>query len=227
MFLLYRDCDFNLCNEFSKKIRYKAMDEQKENKRIEVVELSVSELNHNFPNPRKELTKARREELEASLTKLGDFGVIVIDENHSIISGNQRCKILFRLDPDRKVLCKKLIGYSESEKKAINISANNHAGEWDVNKLAEWTKDLVVNLGLNYPAKSNKDIKIKDMEPIRYEKYDYVLIVCKTELDYQSLTRLLKLDDKKVVVSQGKNGTRKIKARAIWYDDVDFILKKK
>ena len=73
----------------------------------------------------------------------------------------------------------------------------------------------------------NKDIKIKDMEPIRYEKYDYVLIVCKNELDYQSLTRLLKLDDKKVIVSKGKTGTRKIKARAIWYDDVDFVLKKK
>lgn len=202
------------------------MDEKNE-KRIEVLELSVSELNYKFPNPRKKLTTRKKEELEASLTKLGDFGVIVIDENLSIISGNQRCKILLQLDPYRKVLCKKLIGYTESEKKFISISANTHAGEWDVGKLAEWTSDLVVNLGLNYPAKSNKDIKIKDMEPIRYEKYDYVLIVCKNELDYQSLTRLLKLDDKKVIVSKGKTGTRKIKARAIWYDDVDFVLKKK
>lgn len=202
------------------------MDEKNE-KRIEVLELSVSELNYKFPNPRKKLTTRKKEELEASLTNLGDFGVIVIDENLSIISGNQRCKILSQLDPYRKVLCKKLIGYTESEKKAINILANTHAGEWDVTKLAEWTSDLVVNLGLNYPAKSNKDIKIKDIEPIRYEKYDYVLIVCKNELDYQSLTRLLKLDDKKVIVSKGKTGTRKIKARAIWYDDIEFVLKKK
>lgn len=200
---------------------------EKNEKKIEVLELSVSELNYEFPNPRKNLTTKKKEELEASLTKLGDFGVIVIDENLSVISGNQRCKILSQLDPSRKVLCKKLIGYTESEKKAISISANTHAGEWDIGKLAEWTSDLVINLGLNYPAKSNKDIKIKDMEPIRYEKYDYVLIVCKNELDYQSLTRLLKLDDKKVVVSQGKTGTRKIKARAIWYDDINFVLKKK
>ena len=203
------------------------MSEQNDQKRIEVVELPVSELNHNFPNPRKNLTSRKREELEASLTKLGDFGVIVIDENLSIISGNQRCKILFQLNPSQKVLCKKLIGYSDSEKKAINISANNHAGEWDVQMLAEWTKDLVVNLGLNYPAKSSKEIKIKEMEPIRYEKYDYVLIVCRNELDYQSLTRALKIDDKQEIISQGKNGVRKIKARAIWYEDLNVELKRK
>ena len=52
-------------------------------------------------------------------------------------------------NPDTQVLCKRLIGYSESELKAINIKANTHAGEWDMDKLAEWTADLKIDLSLD------------------------------------------------------------------------------
>ena len=190
-------------------------------KRIEVVELKVSELKHDFPNPRKPLKPRQREALEESLTRLGDFGVIVIDEELNIISGNQRCKILMQLNPDTKVLCKKLIGYSESEKRAINVKANTHAGEFDMSKLAEWVGDFsVVDLGADFSKLKKEDVKIKEMELIRFEKYDYVMIVCRNEVDYNNLIRFLGIEDKKVLVSQTKNGPRKIKARAIWYDAI-------
>lgn len=105
--------------------------------------------------------------------------------------------------------------------RAINIKANTHAGDWDLDKLAEWTADLNVNLGLDIPqVDPSTDVKIKDMELIRYEKYDYVMIVCRNEIDYLNLVRALGIDDKKVVVAKGKKGDRKIKARAIWYDDM-------
>ena len=93
---------------------------EKQEKRIEVIELEVQQLNHGFPNPRKKPTPKKKAALQDSLEKLGDFGVIVIDENNDVISGNQRCKVLMELDPATKVLCKRLIGYSESEKKAVN-----------------------------------------------------------------------------------------------------------
>ena len=35
------------------------------------------------------------------------------------------------------------------ELKAINIKANTHAGEWDMDKLAEWTADLKIDLSLD------------------------------------------------------------------------------
>lgn len=203
--------------------------EGKENKRIEVLELSVNDLNHDFDNPRKPLTAKRKRDLEESLEKLGDFGVIVIDENNSILSGHQRVKILNSLDPNRKVLCKKLIGYSEAEKKAVNIKANTHAGEWDVRKLADWTASLHIDLSSDLSTLKAIEPKIKDMELIRYEKYDYVMIVCRNEVDYNNLTRALGIEDKKVAITQTRTKTRKIKARAIWYDDMkaQIVPKKK
>lgn len=215
---------------FSVKLKRRAMEGQKKAKRIEVVELPVSELNHGFPNPRKPLTQKNKQALEDSLKRLGDFGVIVIDEENNIISGNQRCKILSQLDPQRKVLCKKLIGYSESEKRAINVKANTHAGEFDMKKLTDWVGDLqVVDLGADFSRLKQRETKIKDMELIRYEKYDYVMIVCRNEVDYNNLTRLLGIDDKKVLVAKTATKDRKIKCRAIWYDQLqaDVVPKKK
>lgn len=117
-------------------------------KRIETVEMQVKDLKDSFGNPRK-ITAKKREELTESLEKYGDFGLILIDENNRLIAGNQRVSILKDKDPETVVLCKKLIGYSETELKAINIKDNTHAGEWDMDILAEWDADIMVDLGLD------------------------------------------------------------------------------
>lgn len=184
-------------------------------KRIEVVTKRVSELSTSFGNPRKILRK-KKEELRDSLDMFGDFGVIVIDEDNNIISGNQRVSVLKERNPDAEVLCKQLIGYTEAEKRCINIKANTHSGEWDMDLLADWTADLNVDLGIDPKPKDPMEMKVKDMELIRYEKYDYVLIVCRNEVDYKNLQRALGIEKKKMIVSP----KRKIQARSIWYDDI-------
>ena len=66
----------------------------------------------------------------------------------------------------------------------------------------------------------NDDVKnrtIPEMELIHYEKYDYVLIACKSELDYNDLIRKLGIEGKKITIAK----QRKIKARAIWYDQME------
>lgn len=202
------------------------MSEEKPAKRIEVVYRRVSELKDELGNPRK-ITKKKASELQASLEQLGDFGIIVIDENDNIISGHQRVDVLQGLyGDDHEVLCKRLVGYTKAELKAINIKANTHSGDWDLDKLAEWTADLQVDLGLDLPNALDpyEDVKIKDMELIPYEKYDYVMIVCRSEVDYMNLTQALGLDGKKVVVCKTKTGQRKIKARAIWYDQMPATI---
>lgn len=198
------------------------MSEELPKRRIEVVNRIVSVLKDELGNPRK-ITRKRASELQESLEQLGDFGIIVIDENDNIISGHQRVDALQVLHGDNhEVLCKRLVGYSKSELKAINIKANTHSGEWDLDKLAEWTADLHVDLGLDLPKQldPHEDIKIKDMELIPYEKYDYVMIVCRSEIDYNQLTESLGINGKKVVICNTKKGERKIKARAIWYDQM-------
>ncbi|WP_289199634.1 hypothetical protein [Bacteroides acidifaciens] len=193
---------------------------EKQEKRIEVIELEVQQLNHGFPNPRKKPTPKKKAALQDSLEKLGDFGVIVIDENNDVISGNQRCKVLMELDPATKVLCKRLIGYSESEKKAVNIKANTHAGEFDMKMLADWTADLRIDLSSDLKSPEVRDPKIKGMDLMRFEKYDYVMIVCRSEPDYLNLIRSLGLEGKTVTVGEDKTKGRKLKCRAIWYDDI-------
>ena len=197
-------------------------------KKIEVVELCASELKDALGNPRK-CSRKKRDELRQSLEMFGDFGVIVVDHENNIISGHQRIAAMIASGKgEDKVLCKRLVGYSKSELRAINIKANTHAGDWDLSKLAEWTADLNLNLGLELPAKDpSENVKIKDMEPMRFEGYNYVMIVCKTEPDYLKLTRDLGLEGKKVLMSNGKSGERKIRARAIWFDDLEITPKAK
>lgn len=184
-------------------------------KRISTEKMRVGDLKHNFGNPRK-ITKKKAEELEESLDKLGDFGIILIDENDNVIGGNQRSIILARKDPDTIVDVKRLIGYTESELRTINIKDNTHQGEWDLDVLARWTADLNLDLGLQLDNSNPDERKIEDMELIRYEKYNYVMIVCKSEIDYNDLVRKLGIEGKKVAITK----KRKIKARAIWYDQM-------
>lgn len=197
--------------------RKKEADGSETGKRIEVVEMRVGDLKTGFGNPRK-ISKKKREELRRSMDIYGDFGIFLIDENDDLIGGNQRAALLKEEDPDIIVTCKRLIGYSESEKKAINIKDNTHSGEWDLDLLADWTADLNLDLGLDLKQESTEERKLKEMEPINYEKYDYVVIVCKSELDYNNLTRRLGIDGAKVKI----NDKKKIKARAVWYHDTDL-----
>lgn len=146
----------------------------------------------------------------------GDFGLFLIDENNNAIGGNQRATTMAAQDPDRIVLCKRLIGYSEADLRAINIKDNTHAGEWDLDLLADWTADLTTDLGLDLKELDPNERKKKEMELINLEKYNYVLIVCKNELDYNELTRNLGIDG--AIVRMGSK--KKLKARAVWYHDM-------
>ena len=184
-------------------------------KRIEVCKMRVGDLKHNFGNPRK-ISKKKAEELERSMDLFGDFGVFVVDEHNNVIAGNQRSIILARRDPDIEVDVKKLIGYSEAELRSINIMDNTHAGEWDLELLADWTADLNLDLGIDLNNENPEERKIEDMELIRYEKYNYVMIVCKSEIDYNDLVRKLGIEGRRVAITK----KRKIKARAIWYDQM-------
>ncbi len=184
-------------------------------KRIEVCKMKVGDLKHNFGNPRK-ISKKKTEELERSMDLFGDFGIFLVDEHDNVIAGNQRSVILARRDPDIEVDVKRLIGYSEAELRSINIMDNTHAGEWDLELLADWTADLNLDLGIDLNNESPEERKIEDMELIRYEKYNYVMIVCKSEIDYNDLIRKLGIEGRKVAITK----KRKIKARAIWYDQM-------
>ena len=165
----------------------------------------------------------KKEELRRSLEAFGDFGIFVIDENNSVIAGNQRLAIIKEMDPETEITCKRLIGYTDAEKKAINIKDNTHAGEWDLDLLADWTADITLDLGLELdgePLDEKQIDKVKEMELINHEKYDYVVIVCRNEIDYNDLTNRLGLSGIKVKMDDRLK--KRLKARACWYDPKYF-----
>jgi len=179
----------------------------------------VGDLKFEMPNPRK-VKKKKREELQKSLENLGDFGVIVIDENDNVVSGFQRAQVLADMDPDQMVDVKVLVGYTEKEKKVINIKANQHAGEWDIDALVDFAVDLTdIDLSDVLPdvKKDDKPNVIHDMELRRFEKYDYLVIMCRNKLDYNELLRKIGYENAK----QHLSASKKVKARAIWYDEFE------
>lgn len=188
--------------------------------KIELCRMRAGDIKTGFGNPRK-ISKSKMEELEKSLQDDGDWGIFLIDEHDNVIGGNQRLKAIIKLwGPDAMIDCKRLIGYSKSRLKSINIKDNTHAGEWDLDALADWTSDLVVDLGLDKPVEEDVQAReIPEMELIHYEKYDYVMIVCRSVLDYNDLLRKLGLEGKTVNISK-----RKINARAIWYENMPATL---
>lgn len=189
-------------------------------KHIEIVQRRAGDLRLDFGNPRK-IKKQKREDLEKSLEDFGDFDIIVINEDNQVIGGNQRVTIFQKKDPDMLLDCKMLVGYTVAEQKYVNIKLNSHAGEWDLDELGDWTADLMeFKLDLEKPEKEVDERNIKDMEPIHYEQYDYVLIACRNELDYNDLVRKLGIEGGQVKVAK----KRKIKGRAIWYDQMKAQL---
>lgn len=192
-------------------------------KEIKTLTVKAIDLKTGFGNPRK-IGKKKRDELRKSLEQFGDFGLFLIDENMNVIAGNQRLSVIMEMNPEQELLCKQLIGYTNAELRAINIEDNVHAGEWDLDLLADWTADLSLDLGIDLEDKDPRERDIKDMELIHYEKYDYVMIVCRNELDYNELTRKLGIDGAKVKVNGEK---RRIKARAVWYDKMKAKLVEK
>lgn len=184
-------------------------------KRIEVVTMRVGDLLHGFGNPRK-ITKAKLEDLRKSIQEHGDFGLFLIDEQNNLIGGNQRAEVMAQDDPDQEVLCKRFVGYSRRELKSINILDNTHAGEWDLDELADWTADINMGFETTEDNDAVLERKIPEMELIHYEHYDYVMIVCRYETDYNDLVRRLGIEGKRINITKN----RKIKARAIWYEDV-------
>lgn len=191
-------------------------------KRIELCTIRAGDIKEFLGNPRK-VKKKGLENLKASIEAYGNFGILVIDEQNRIIAGNQRLKVIIELyGKDYEVECKKLYGFSDAELKAINIKDNTHAGEWDLDLLASWTADIEKDLGqLSKPEVPDvEERKIEEMELLPFERYNYVMIVCRNNIDFDLLATKLGLKGKQILLG----GERAIDARAVWYDDVENIL---
>lgn len=122
--------------------------------------MEIKDLKLNPANPRK-ITDKKLAALKKSLKEFGDLSGVVYNRHSSqLIGGHQRLKALETIGisdieyQDQELtygfinlmngekFAYREVDWDEAKEKAANIAANKGAGEWDMDKLGEWFKDL-------------------------------------------------------------------------------------
>lgn len=110
-------------------------------KQQEYIDIDIKDLKEFNKNPRK-ISKKELEKLKRSLDTFGYVEPVIIDELNILIGGHQRVKALKELKYKEPLKAIRITGYTEEEKKALNIALNKISGEWDMELLEEMLKDL-------------------------------------------------------------------------------------
>jgi site-specific DNA-methyltransferase (adenine-specific) len=121
-----------------------------------VEERKVSELKKWEINPRKISNKGSKE-LEKSLDKLGNFELLIVNSDNTVIAGNQRLEKFKAkgVDSIKVLVADRLL--SEEEVKEIGLRSNLHKGTWDNDLLEMSFKDLIEQLGIDELIKGEED----------------------------------------------------------------------
>ncbi len=113
--------------------------------------MKVSDLKPNAKNPRK-VTDKKLKDLKKSMDEFGDLSGIVFNKRSGqLVGGHQRIQVLPKnaiIDGNRIVVpdigdfSYREVDWDENKEKAANIAANKGAGEWDMDQLGDWFKEL-------------------------------------------------------------------------------------
>lgn len=97
-------------------------------------------------NPR-QMTEKQAKDLSTSLERFNLADPIVINTDNKIIGGHQRINVLKQRgiqEVDVRVPSRQL---TEHEEKELNIRLNKNLGEWDIDKLAGFDEELLLDIG--------------------------------------------------------------------------------
>ena len=132
----------------------------------QVKTMKIGDLVPNAKNPRK-ISKEKLEALQDKIQRLGFHNPIKVDENLTVLGGNQRLKALLKIAgkdlevpvmfPNRPL--------TKEEKDEIIITDNVSDGEWDWDILTkEWSKELTESWGLNWDECDT----VEEKQPYKY-----------------------------------------------------------
>jgi len=174
-------------------------------KKIEDVVIEIKDLRYDFGNPRKtNRAKQEIEELKNSIEQFGSWRSIGIDENNNVIFGNKLSIALKELGI-KQTSAKRLIGYSQSELKAINIKDNKHVGEFDNLLLNKWIEEIKIDIP-NLDLIIQENIKPIKTENFQYYKSIYFFIECKDIDQYDQIKEeLASIKQKGILIEQSAN----------------------
>ena len=109
-------------------------------------------------NPRT-ITQAKLDFLKSSIDELGYIDRVVIDNDGTVLSGNQRIKVI---DGDQIKVLKPDRALTEKERNQVILRLNKHSGDWDFDLLANGF-DIS---DLSDAGFTDKELKLCEVEPI-------------------------------------------------------------
>jgi len=135
----------------------------------EYQEVDIKKLKYFKGNPRK-ITPEELEKLKRSISEFGFVEPVVIDEEYKLIGGHQRIKAARDLSYTAKIPAIVISGYSEIEKKALNIALNKLSGTWDITLLTDWLHNIKLEgldftlTGFTLPDLQDLNITFEDLD---------------------------------------------------------------
>ncbi len=187
--------------------------------------VKVSNLIPSVKNPRKIKAEEKRK-LWERLQKYGLISIPVRDADGTLLGGTQRCELLRQygfgdIEIDVRTATRKL---SEEELREVMIIENQHAGEFDMEKLKE-EFDEFLNLddfgimleeaGAQIAEMVETDEPEMPIVPKFSEKYSAVVIVCTNEIDENNLFEKLEIERGQCYKSQNVGLMKVIDAKRL------------
>ena len=126
-----------------------------------VKKLEVKDLKPWKDNPRK-ISRDALEKLKERIIARGFHDVIKIDVDNTILSGNQRKKVLEELGIKEVAVLFPSRALTEEERTWVALESNHNDGEWDFEKLKDFNLNTLLDIG--FDSESLNDIWSKTIE---------------------------------------------------------------
>lgn len=142
---------------------------QKLNWRAEKRELK--DLHSWLANPRK-ISKENLTKLKERITQRGFHDVIKVDTDGTVLSGNQRKKVLTELGIQEVITLVPNRKLTEEERNKIAIESNMNDGEWDFEALKNFELETLLDTGFDQIELAkfwDKEVELKD-DPLDLDK---------------------------------------------------------
>ena len=131
---------------------------------MEIVTMSLTQLNPAAYNPRKKLAPGdtEYEQIKKSITKFGMVEPIIWNKRTgNVVGGHQRLTVLLDLGYETSEIS--VIDIDETEEKSLNIALNKITGEWDDEKLTALLEELAIQDEYMLELTGFTDIEIDEL----------------------------------------------------------------
>lgn len=131
----------------------------------------IKDLHTWLANPRK-ISKENLTKLKERITQRGFHDVIKVDTDGTVLSGNQRKKVLTELGIQEVITLVPNRKLTEEERNKIALESNMNDGEWDFEALKNFELETLLDTGFDQIELAkfwDKEVEVKD-NPIDLEK---------------------------------------------------------